>query len=126
MIRFALAKIPYVLLDKVTYAYRQHSESMTISEGDANESRVVPEHLRMTESFLASSEITEEARRLLIQMRTRDTSNLAVYNLRHRKYSELAGNLRKGMKYDKAWLAKFVLRIMQSPFRRRGETNANR
>jgi glycosyltransferase involved in cell wall biosynthesis len=126
MIRFALARIPYVILDQDSYEYRQHRGSLTISEGDANESRIIPEHLRMTECLLSNPDIPKNVNQLLIQMRTRDTLNLAAYNFRNRNYSLLGSNLREGMKFDKAWPIKLLLRIIRRIFRRCGETNANR
>jgi glycosyltransferase involved in cell wall biosynthesis len=126
MIRLALAHIPYAILDQDTYEYRQHMDSLTISEVDANYSRIIPEHLRMTENFITNPEIPKRVIRLLKDMRTRDMLNLAAYNYRKRNYRQLGNNLRDGMRFDKTWPLKFLWRVLCRIIHPRRQEYANR
>jgi glycosyltransferase involved in cell wall biosynthesis len=124
MIRFALAHPPYAVLDRDTYAYRRHSGSLTINEGDGWETRVVPEHLRMTEQLLRDPKTPQSARRLLTELRTRDTIHLAAYDARHGRFLRVWNDAREGMRFDKAWPGRLIARILRNPFCRRSRMHA--
>jgi len=108
MIRLALAGIVYARTDHLLYQYRQHAGSMTISGNKTNSTKIVQEHLKMTDCFLRKTGMPEKAKQYLRKMRTRDTLSMAISHLHKREFGRAWFYAREGIWSDWGWPLKLA------------------
>ena len=114
MLRFALSGLEYKKINKAVYMYRRHSGSMTFDITDQKIERIVNEHIFMTSSYLEQKNLPKQARRLIRDIRTRNTLEMAVRSLKKLNLRKFAYFLRRGMEYDAFWFIKFTRRIIRA------------
>jgi len=112
MLRFALRRLPYSVMNRVTYLYRKHVESLTFHDTDENRETTVKEQLDMTSRYLKENGLSALERRRLIQLRTHDTVDMATRSLRKFKIGKFFYYLFEGTKQDVFWLAKFIWSVV--------------
>lgn len=108
MLRFALHGLHYGTIDKLIYLYRKHADSMTLDVTGQKLQRIVDEHIYMTSVYLEQRTLSMEARRLIIQLRTRDTLAMAVSSLRKLNIRKFAYYSKKGIMYDPFWYVNLI------------------
>lgn len=113
MIRLALSGIRYEAVDRVVYEYLAHPGSLTIGTDDANWTKTIEEHLKMTDVYLNRVNTPEEAKRYFRQMRTINTLDVAVSSLYKRELRKVWMYSREGVRYDWAWPLRLVLRAFR-------------
>jgi hypothetical protein len=112
MLRFALSNLRYAILDRQVYRYRQHAGSMTFDQNDQKFEEIVEEHLKLTGDYLKQKDLPQKARRLIVELRTRDTIKMSVICARTKKMGKGYYYFREGIKYDPAWPIRFVQKGM--------------
>jgi hypothetical protein len=112
MLKFALSGLKYTKVHKLVYQYRQHADSMTFDITDQKLERIVEEHIFMTGAYLEQRSLPIEARNLIRKLRTRDTLEMAVRNLKKRNFYKFAYYSQQGIKYDPLWFLNFARRII--------------
>lgn len=109
MLRFALGRLKYVTIDKVTYKYYQHADSLTFDKNDAKLEQSSLEHLKMTDSCLHNLALSDLERRLLTRLRTRNSVDLAARSLWKLKTKKFAFYFMDGIRHDSAWIREFLV-----------------
>jgi hypothetical protein len=112
MLRFALRHLPYSVMNRVTYLYRKHVESLTFHDTDENRETAVKEQLDMTSRYLKEKGLSALERRRLVQLRTHDTVDMATRTLRKLRLGKFFYYFLEGTKQDIFWLAKFVWSVV--------------
>jgi len=108
MFRFALNNLPYVVINRLTYRYRQHPGSLTFDATDQKREWSAKDHLLMTSSYLRDDHLPSLARKLLVQLRTRETIDIATRMIWALNFKKSAYYIAEGIKYDLLWPLKFV------------------
>ena len=108
MLRFALSGLLYVTLDKVVYRYLQHSESLTFHYDIEKRDRVTREHLAMTDFHLKNLGISELQRKMISQLRTNETVDIAVRAIKQKDPQKFFKWAYEGLKRDPFWPFKFI------------------
>ena len=108
MLRFTLNNLHYVIINRLTYRYRQHPGSLTFNDTNQKREWSVRDHLMMTSSYLRNDQLPALARKLLIQLRTRETIDIVTRMLWALNFKKSAHYLVEGIKYDWLWPLKFV------------------
>jgi hypothetical protein len=108
MLRFALSNLGYAILDRQVYRYRQHAGSLTFELNDQKFEQIVGEHLKMSGHYLEQKNLPRTARRLIRQLRTRDTIKMSVICARTKHLGKGFYYFREGIKYDPSWPIRFV------------------
>ena len=111
MIRLAFARILYARTDSLIYQYRRHAGALTFNWNGAFFSEIVQEHLKMTDGFLGKVGLTNNARKYLQKLRTRDTIVMAIFLLRRWEVREAGFYVNVGMRSDWEWPLKFVSQV---------------
>jgi glycosyltransferase involved in cell wall biosynthesis len=111
MIRLALAGIRFARTDRLIYQYRRHGGALTFNWNGAFFSDIVQEHLKMTDGFLGKVGLTNNARKYLQKLRTRDTIVMAIFLLRRWKVRKAGFYVNVGMRSDWKWPLKFVCEV---------------
>ena len=112
MLRLALSGLHYETISKLIYRYRKHPDSMTFDITDHKLQSIIDEHIFMTGTYLEKRNLPLEARNLIRQLRTRDTSDMAVCSLRKFDFDKFIYYLQRGIKYDPLWLLSFTRRAL--------------
>jgi glycosyltransferase involved in cell wall biosynthesis len=108
MLRFALNGLNYVTIDKVTYHYYQHAGSLTFDKAGQKLEQSALEHLKMTDSYLPDSNLSGQARKLLIRLRTRNSVEMAARSLGTLKAKDFIFYVVDGTEHDIAWIPEFL------------------
>jgi len=111
MIRLALAGIRFARTDRLLYQYRRHAGALTFNWNGAFFSDIAQEHLKMTDGFLGKVGLTNNARKYLQKLRTRDTIVMAIFLLRRWKLSKAWFYVFVGIRSDWEWPLKFVCEV---------------
>jgi glycosyltransferase involved in cell wall biosynthesis len=107
MLRLALSGSRYETLDKVTYEYRQHDDSLTFDKDDQKIEWSCVEHVKITDVHLRNAALTGRERKLIIALRTKNTVELAARGLWRLDPTNFFRYSMEGAKYDPAWLLYF-------------------
>jgi glycosyltransferase involved in cell wall biosynthesis len=118
MLRFALNNLHYIELDKVVYQYLQHSESLTFHDSDEKREQIVEEHLSMTSFYLQNTTLSKLERRLIIQLRTNESVNMATRAIRKWRLRKFFYYFYEGTKKDLFWTYKFIKSILVFRFKK--------
>ena len=78
MLRFALNNLKYEVIDDLVYQYREHEDSLTFDKDGQKREWSADEHLAMTSIYLTKQNLSETSRKLLVQLRTMETVDMAA------------------------------------------------
>ena len=112
MLRFALKNLHYIEFDKVVYQYLQHPESLTFHDTDEKREQTAKEHLAMTSFYLKNIGLSSLERRLIIQLRTNATIDVATRAIRKWELKKFFYYLYEGMKKDLFWPVQFTRSVL--------------
>ena len=108
MLRFALSGLPFVTVARAVCEYRIHEASLTFGSHAHLWDTIVREHLRMTDCYLQKSGLSRRARHLIREVRTRDTSRMAMRAARRGQLGPLIFYCLAGTRRDPLWIPQFV------------------
>lgn len=111
--RFALSRMKYRTIDRVTYRYFQHQGSITFSGNVDIRERIVNEHFKMVDDYLGDPRTTVDVQRLLKQRHSHDTLGLSIRYLKARNLGKTLLYALRGMQRDIFWLPVFVREIFR-------------
>jgi glycosyltransferase involved in cell wall biosynthesis len=118
MLRFALSGLRFAKVDRLICRYRIHPDSLTMGGKDHAWEQLLREHIRMTDLYLRKPGLSPRARRLIRQVRTRDTLKMAIRSARRRELGTLISYSLAGMRSDPLWAAGLVKRAAAAIVRR--------
>lgn len=127
MLRFALNNLKYVAIDDLVYKYRMHQQSLTFARNSDQRARSADEHLAMIRHYLDNSNIPPAIRKLLIQLQTSETVDMAARSIWSGSYERFMHYSLIGIRHNPFWL----LRLLRYVFGRgvamlaRRETNSD-
>ncbi len=113
MLRFALNNLKYVILNDLVYKYRMHEDSLTFDKNGEKRTWSANEHLMMTGFYLADRNISSLARKLLIQLRTLETVDMAARSIWMWHFKKLVHYSIEGLRYNPAWPVKFFQYVLK-------------
>ncbi len=114
MFRFALNNLKYTAINNLVYKYGMHEDSLTFDKSGEKRTWSADEHLAMTEFYLVHQNLPEQVRKLLIELRTRETVDMAARSVWMRDYKKLVYYSTEGARYNSAW----PFRLFQYIFKR--------
>lgn len=103
MLRFALSNLKYLPVEKLFYIYQQHAGSLTFVETAQKRIASAQEKLALAEPFLRNSNVPVHARRLITNLHTRETAELALRSILMQNLKELYFYSLKGARFDFLW-----------------------
>jgi glycosyltransferase involved in cell wall biosynthesis len=112
MFRFALNDLKYVVINNLVYKYRMHEESLTFDKTGEKRAWSADEHLAMTSFYLVNQNLPDLVRKLLIQLRTSETVDMAARSIWKWNYKKLVYYSIEGLRYNPAWLFKFFQYVL--------------
>lgn len=112
MFRFSLKKLKYITINDLVYKYRMHEDSLTFDKKGEKRAWSANEHLAMTSFYLINHNLPDFVRRLLIQLRTLETVDMAARSIWMRNYKGFIHYFIEGSKYNLAWPFKFFQYIL--------------
>lgn len=113
MFRFALNDLRYAVIDDLVYKYRQHEDSLTFDKNSQKLEWSANEHLVMTGSYLVDQNLPELVRKMLIQLRTRETVDMAARSIWMRNFRRFIHYSIEGSRYNPAWPVKFFQYVLK-------------
>jgi glycosyltransferase involved in cell wall biosynthesis len=113
MLRFALSNLRYTVINDLVYKYRQHEDSLTFDKNGQKRQWSADEHLAMTAFYLDNQELSGLARKLLIQLRTLETVDMAARSMWMGKYKNFVHYMVEGFRYNRAWPLRFFQYILK-------------
>lgn len=113
MLRFALNNLRYEVINDLVYQYREHEDSLTFDKDDQKREWSANEHLVMTSIYLTKQNLSETARKLLAQLRTIETVDMAARSMWLWNYKKFIRYSREGFKYNFAWVFSFLQYIIK-------------
>jgi len=108
MLRFALHDLHYIMIDKIIYQYLQHPESLTFHDTDEKREWSVKEHLDMTSFYLRNERLSRLEKKLLFQLRTNETVDMATRAIRKGEFRKFVYYSCTGARNDLFWSVKFI------------------
>jgi len=108
MLRFALNELCYVTIKRLVYRYRKHPGSLTFDDTDQKSEWSTRDYLLMTSQYLNEGNLSGFVKKLLIQVRTRKTMEMAIRTFRVWNFRKSAYYFSEGIKYDLLWPLKFA------------------
>ena len=113
MLRFALNELKYTVIDDLVYKYRRHEDSLTFDKSGQKREWSADEHLAMTRTYLAGQDLPGLARKLLIQLRTLETIDMAARSIWTRDYRKFIHYFVEGFRYNLAWPFAFFQYVLK-------------
>ena len=113
MLRFALSNLRYTFINDLVYKYRQHEDSLTFDKNGQKREWSADEHLAMTSLYLGDQDLSGRARKLLVQLRTLETVDLAARSLWMLNYKKFVHYTVEGFRYDPAWPLRFIQYVLK-------------
>lgn len=107
MLRFALNDLRYTVIHDLVYKYRQHEDSLTFDKKGEKREWSANEHLIMTDIYLSGQDLSALERKLLIQLRTLETIDLAARSIWKWNYKQFSYYFIEGFKYNLSWPLRF-------------------
>ena len=108
MLRFALNNLKYVAINDLVYKYRMHPQSLTFARNSDQRARSADEHLAMIWHYLANSSISPAIRKLLIQMQTSETVDMAARSIWSGSYKRFMHYSLIGIRHNPFWLLRLL------------------
>ena len=112
LLRAAETEVIQHELDVMTYRYRWHAGSSTMTEGNALTAKLSRENLSIAKTHLQGT--SEGTRRVLLKWHDRLTVQAAMNALEHFQGGNLLLNIREGMSENPMWIAGFAMEILRS------------
>jgi hypothetical protein len=113
MFRFALNNLRYAVIDELVYKYRHHEDSLTFTKADQQRRWSADEHLAMTDFYLADQDLPDLVRKMLIQLRTRETVDMAARSIWMRNPRKFIHYSIEGSRYYFAWPLQFFQYVLK-------------
>jgi glycosyltransferase involved in cell wall biosynthesis len=113
MLRFALSNLRYTVINDLVYKYRQHEDSLTFDKNGQKRQWSADEHLAMTSLYLGDQDLSGLARKLLIQLRTRETVDMAARSMWMWNYKKFIHYSMEGSKHNLAWPLRFFQYVLK-------------
>jgi glycosyltransferase involved in cell wall biosynthesis len=113
MFRFALNDLKYTTIDDLVYRYRHHEDSLTFTKADRKRGWSADEHLAMTSFYLINQNLPDLVTKMLIQLRTRETVDMAARSIWMRNFKKFIHYSIEGSKYNAAWPLKFLQYVLR-------------
>ena len=113
MLRFALNNLKYMAINDLVYKYRMHEDSLTFDKNGEKREWSADEHLAMTGLYLGDQDLSGKARRLLIQLRTLETVDMAARSMWFWNYKKFIHYSMEGFKYNLAWPLRFFQYVLK-------------
>lgn len=107
MFRFALSNLKYIIIDKLVYKYRMHEDSLTFDKKGEKRAWSADENLAMINIYLVKQGLPELVRKLLIQVQTLETMDMAARSIWTWNYKKFIHYFREGSRHDPSWSLKF-------------------
>jgi glycosyltransferase involved in cell wall biosynthesis len=99
-------------VDAMTYRYRWHSGSSTMTEGNALTARLSQENLAIVKAHL--SKATDHSRRALRQWHDRLTVQAAMNALEEYRWADLLKCFKDGTSENRGWMTCFTAEVLRS------------
>lgn len=113
MFRFALNNLRYGIIDHLVYKYRKHDDSLTFHKNDWKREWNADEHLAMTSLYLGQPDLSARTRRLLVQLRTLVTVDMAARSIWMWNYKKFLHYSMEGARYNPAWSLRFFQYLLK-------------
>jgi glycosyltransferase involved in cell wall biosynthesis len=113
MLRFSLNSLKYVAINDLVYKYRMHDDSLTFDKKGEKRAWSADEHLAMTKFYLVDQDLPDLVRKLLIQLRTLETVDMAARSIWMRNCKGFIHYFVEGSKYDLAWPLRFFQYVLE-------------
>ena len=113
MLRFALSNLRYTFINDLVYKYRQHEDSLTFDKNGEKRAWSADEHLAMTSFYLGDQDLSGLARKLLIQLRTLETVDMAARSIWMLNYKKFVHYTVEGFRYNPAWPLRFIQYVLK-------------
>jgi glycosyltransferase involved in cell wall biosynthesis len=113
MFRFALNNLKYTAINDLVYKYRMHEDSLTFDNKGEKRAWSADEHLAMTSSYLVNQNLPDLVRKLLIQLRTLETVDLAARSIWMLNYKKFVHYTVEGFRYNPAWPLSFCQYVLK-------------
>jgi len=113
MLRFALSNLRYTFINDLVYKYRQHEDSLTFDKNGQKREWSADEHLAMTSLYLGDQDLSGRARKLLVQLRTLETVDLAARSLWMLNYKKFVHYTVEGFRYNSTWPLRFFQYVLK-------------
>jgi glycosyltransferase involved in cell wall biosynthesis len=118
MLRFALSGLPFATSNRLICRYRMHPDSLTFGGKDHLWEQLLREHITMTDFYIRRPGLSARARRLIVQVHTRETLRMAIRSARRRDLRKLVHYSAVGTRRDPLWLARLAARAVPALARR--------
>ena len=113
MFRFALNNLKYTAIDDLVYKYRMHEDSLTFDKNGEKRAWSADEHLVMTSFYLVNQDLPDLVRKLLIQLRTLETVDLAARSIWMLNYKKFVHYTVEGFRYNPTWPLRFFQYVLK-------------
>ena len=113
MLRFALSNLRYTFINDLVYKYRQHEDSLTFDKNGQKREWSADEHLAMTSLYLGDQDLSGLARKLLIQLRTLETVDMAARSIWMLNYKKFVHYTVEGFRYNSTWPLRFIQYVLK-------------
>jgi len=113
MFRFALSNLKYTAINELVYKYRMHEDSLTFDKNGDKRAWSADEHLAMTGFYLVNQNLPDLVRKLLIQLRTLETVDMAARSMWMWNYKKFVHYALEGFRYYPAWPLRFIQYVLK-------------
>jgi hypothetical protein len=108
-----LNNLKYTVIDDLVYEYGMHEDSLTFDKNGEKRTWSADEHLAMTRFYLVHQNLPDWVRKLLIELRTRETVDMAARSIWLRDYKKIIHYSAEGASYNFAWPLRFFQYILK-------------
>jgi len=113
MLRFALNNLEYTAINDLVYKYRMHEDSLTFDKNGEKRAWSADEHLAMISFYLVNQNLPCLVRKLLIQLRTLETVDMAARSIWMWNYKKFIHYCMEGSKHNLAWPLRFFQYVLK-------------
>jgi glycosyltransferase involved in cell wall biosynthesis len=113
MFRFALNNLKYTAINELVYKYRMHEDSLTFDKNGEKRAWSADEHLAMTGFYLVNQNLPDLVRKLLVQLRTLETVEMAARSMWMWNYKKFVHYAVEGFRYYPAWPLRFIQYVLK-------------
>jgi glycosyltransferase involved in cell wall biosynthesis len=113
MIRFALNKVPYTVIDRILYVYQIHPGALTMSGKNDFEAPYMFENLDIAEKFLSGEDVDPTVNQYLKIWHSNITTEQTASALRRGQLNLAADYAMRGLKQNISWPFYMVKKIMK-------------
>jgi len=113
MFRFTLSNLKYTAINDLVYNYRMHEDSLTFDKNGEKRAWSADEHLAMISFYLVNQNLPDLVRKLLIQVRTLETVDMAARSMWMWNYKKFLHYSLEGSKYNPSWPLRFFQYVLR-------------